>query len=774
MLEINLVSRWEDVRTISHQWNALLADSAADTFFLTWEWISAWWKNYGNGRRLFTLLAKDKGELVGIAPFYIDQLHQYGKRWNALRIIGDGSGDSDYQDCIVRAGLESEVAAAFVEFFVYHRKYWDVIEFESAPEKSPFINAFVEVAAAQLPGIAKESVPCTTITLPSSWEEYLNSLKPRVRSKIRSSLSFLETEIQSVPKACQDVKQLDDWLPILFDLHSRRWQQAGQSGIFGGSAKRNFYADISRTALDMGRLAFYRLDWAERPLALQYGFLYRNRFFLLQEGYDPNFDSVRPGQTLRAWTIRNWIVRGLEVYDFLAGAPKHKLEWGGTTKQSLRIKVTSGALSTWKFIDKPRALELVKSTILPIIPERLQEWRKDFVRERRTRGIKSDQRSGADVRQIFRRVVSRAYSVKPLGALGQAVASAYTLHSIGKRLRVRQEPICQILIYHRVNDDHDPFLGANPVRPFKRHMEFIAANFPIVSLDEIASGAWRSLKEKFCLAVTFDDGYRDNYLNAFPILKRLNIPATVFLTTGSIEEGKLPWYDQVALAFKLTTKKSLQLQISGAPSGLMDTERAQILMMQKTLEWLWGLKTEVRLSHLTDLFPALEVSEAPNLPNFMLNWAEIREMSKNRVTFGGHTVTHPVLSQCTTEAMEKEIVDSKKSIERNLKLPVIHFAYPFGRCGDFDSDTKNILRAAGFKTAVTTIPGYNCVGDDPLELKRFTPWGEDLGLFALQLDFRRVRGFTTQEQNASGLFGRTQWQGQRVSNPVTKARSDVG
>src|ERR1700737_1333161 len=371
MIEITLISRWEELQAISREWNEVLANSCEDTFFLTWEWISAWWNHYGNGRQLFALTAKRQGRLVGIAPLYVDDVKKYGRRWKVLKIIGDGSGDSDYQDCIALAGLEGEVAQAFVDFLAGHRNDWDVMEFESVPETSPFIKAFLDAAKDKFDGMAREVVPCTSVMLPSRWDEYLNLLKPRVRSKVRSSLAFLEKEIRSVPMACSEPKELDEWLPILFDLHTRRWQQTGQSGVFHGEAKRNFYAEISCAALKNGWLAFYRLDWSERPLAMQYGFLYRDRFLLLQEGYDPGFENVRPGQTLRSWTIRHWIENGLKEYDFLAGAPKHKLEWGGITKQSLRIKLTSNSASTWAFIKGEKSIESVKDAIRPVIPERL-------------------------------------------------------------------------------------------------------------------------------------------------------------------------------------------------------------------------------------------------------------------------------------------------------------------------------------------------------------------------------------------------------------------
>jgi len=758
MVEITLISSWEELQAISREWNEVLTNGYEDTFFLTWEWISAWWNHYGNGRQLFVLVAKKQEKLVGIAPWYVDEVKKYGRRWKVLKIIGDGSGDSDYQDCIALAGLEGEVAQAFVDFLALRRRDWDVMEFESVPEGSPFIKAFLDAADKNVAGMAREAVACTSIVLPSRWDEYLNLLKPRVRSKVRSSLAFLEKEVRSVPTACSDPGQLNEWLPILFDLHTRRWQQAGQSGVFHGSAKRNFYAEISRTALEKGWLAFYRLDWGERPLAMQYGFLYKDRFLLLQEGYDPSFENMRPGQTLRAWTLRRWIENGLKEYDFLAGAPKHKLEWGGVQKTSIRITIASEPVSAWMFLRSARASEIIKEGLRHAVPKSVLTWRKNVIAERKNRKIAepASRGFGNSFRAMVRRQVSSAYRSTPLGALARGVASKYSLvyrPEGGPILRRRIDPICQILIFHRVNDDDDPFLVSWPVKAFQQQMELLAKNFSIVSLDALARSDWPK-NQKSCIAVTFDDGYRDNYLNAYPVLKRLGIPATIFLTTGCINTGAIPWYDQVSLAFKLTLRPNLDLGSLGGPVAAMESDVSRLLAMRKSLEWLWSLPTAERLKRLPQLFDALHVPATLSLPNFMLNWDETREMSNNGISFGAHTVSHPVLAKSLPEQMADEIIRSKQTVEKQIRKEVRHFAYPFGRYGDFNDDTKRILQTAGFETAVTTIPGSNGADADLFELRRYSPWQQDPGLFALSIDWRRFVGFTEEEKGVRGLFSK--------------------
>ena len=115
-------------------------------------------------------------------------------------------------------------------------------------------------------------------------------------------------------------------------------------------------------------------------------------------------------------------------------------------------------------------------------------------------------------------------------------------------------------------------------------------------------------------------------------------------------------------------------------------------------------------------------------------------MRARNVTFGAHTVTHPVLSRVTHAQLQEEIQVSKKTIEQKLQADVRHFAYPFGRPSDFNEAAVRCLRDQGFKTAVTTEFGFNSPGDDLLRLKRFTPWASDPAAFALQMDWYRFAG----------------------------------
>jgi CelD/BcsL family acetyltransferase involved in cellulose biosynthesis/peptidoglycan/xylan/chitin deacetylase (PgdA/CDA1 family) len=744
MLRVARYQTWQELQELRSRWNSLLSCSSSDTVFLTWQWCEAWWKNYGSGREISVLAAWDKEELVGVAPLYVDPVRLYGKSWRRLRFIGDGSHDSDYLDCFVKLGCEAETMAAFAGHLGDERESWDWMELDGPRKASACVVALLACAREKNWALKVEPVTCSTLRLPNSWEDYLRMLEPRFRTKVRSSLALLNNSIKSDPVPCASNRDIDSWLALLFDLHTRRWADEGMPGVFRHSTKRSFYRDLSRAALDQGWLTFHRLDWGERPLALQYGLVYRNCFHLLQEAYDPSFSTMRPGFALRAWLMRHWIEKGLSEYDFLAGAAPHKLDWGATEVFSTRLLISASTAGKAMALTVPKLSTQWRESFVQATPTAVLALRRKIVlgADRKTwrpRDSHYHSVNSSGVRRIARRAAAAAYSSALFGRAGRMIATKYTWSPAGRGwklpLRRRERPAVHIFQYHRINADRDPFLGGLAVEAFRAQMQYLASVFPIVSLDQVAQGVFPD-QHQYCAAVTFDDGYRDNFVCAFPILKQLGIPATIFLATGYVDSGQLPWYDQVRLAFKLTTRAYFSVD-RGGPGGSLKVVGSRLSLMERTLGWLRRIPEVERGPGLQEVFRELGVASDVNLPNQMLRWEDIRQMSKQNISFGAHTVTHPVLSQIPVSQLKPEIEGSKRTIEKRLQQPVAHFAYPFGQAADLNNEARHAVQAAGFTTAVTTMWGLNELGDDPLLLKRFTPWETNLAEFKMKLDWFR-------------------------------------
>jgi peptidoglycan/xylan/chitin deacetylase (PgdA/CDA1 family) len=308
----------------------------------------------------------------------------------------------------------------------------------------------------------------------------------------------------------------------------------------------------------------------------------------------------------------------------------------------------------------------------------------------------------------------------------------------GLRLKRRSAPPFLVLIYHRVHPEPGPFMiDAIPPRRFDRQMEHLAAAYHPLPLEELIERSRNGTVPKGAVAVTFDDGYADNFEHAFPILKRHGIPATVFLVTGCVGTGRVPWHDEVLLAFAATRRG--EIRVPGVPASLsLGTVEERRDAAFRALAALKPLPEAERLSSIAALRAELGGGSAGEESGLMLDWDRVRVMRRAGIRFGSHTETHPILSRVNAERAREEVTRSKREIERELEEEVTLFAYPNGRAEDYTDETVALLRDAGYRAAVTTSFGVNEAGDDPFRWRRGTPWEGDPARFALKLAYYRL------------------------------------
>lgn len=305
-------------------------------------------------------------------------------------------------------------------------------------------------------------------------------------------------------------------------------------------------------------------------------------------------------------------------------------------------------------------------------------------------------------------------------------------------VRRRRSNSFQILLYHRIDDGGDAFLASTPTALFKRQMEYLAKSSTVCSLEDAVEAMLRDDLPDNVVVITFDDGYRDNYVNAFPVLTSLSLTATIFLATGCIGSQGILWHDRVFRAFNTTGATLLKKFGPQRKSYSIRTDHEKTRACAELLEVLKGLREEERTLWIDRLIERLAVEDPREVPNLMMNWDEVREMQRSGMSFGSHTVTHPILSTLSMARVEDEITKSKAAIEQELRVPIKTFAYPNGRRGDFTEQTKELLRQTGYTCAVTTICGANG-GDsavpDLMELKRDLVWSKTLHEFAARMAF---------------------------------------
>ena len=726
-------------------WERLLGECASNTIFLTWEWITAWWSVYGKAGELRVLAAFDENDVLrGIAPLRSREVRRYGQSVPALSFVGDGSNDSDYLDFIVTAGHEEKVLEVFQRHWLKDLGKGAVMLLNEIPANSPNLPCFKRLAEAQGALWKEAEVACGTVRLPQTWEEYLGILKPRFRTKVRSVLRSLEARPEVRFGFCENAEQVERLLPVLFDLHTRRWAQDGKPGVFGSDRKRGFYAAVSPHLLDRNWLRFSWLEWNGRILACQYGFEYGGAYFQLQEGYEPAAEHRNPGLGLRAWTIREFLKRGLREYDFLGGVGRHKTDWGAESKQSKQILVSGASLKNIVFSAGPEWEERVREYVKRFVPKKALAARQARLeQQQQPQQPQGEDDSGSSAKQWLRKAAAGCYFHFRVPQLMRPLRDQYQLsfgsNGRGRRLSWsrRKEAAARILYYHRVNDEGDPFFPAISTRLFEQQMAYVARHYKVVAIPELLDRLQHGSPESV-IAITFDDGYRDNYDNAFPVLQRYGLPATIFLATGSMDSRQPLWFEQLALALKKSCREYLDLDLDIPRRFWLRTQTERLDANRRIFAFLRGLQDGEREQWLQEILRQIGAGDDQERQNRMLTWEQVRQMKAHGVDFGGHTVTHPFISKLARDRVSWEVSQCKRRIEEESQCAVEYFAYPNGREEDFAKWNKEVIRDAGYRAALTTIWGLNYRSTDPMELRRGGPWEQTASLFAYKLDWYQL------------------------------------
>jgi peptidoglycan/xylan/chitin deacetylase (PgdA/CDA1 family) len=271
-----------------------------------------------------------------------------------------------------------------------------------------------------------------------------------------------------------------------------------------------------------------------------------------------------------------------------------------------------------------------------------------------------------------------------------------------------------ILGYHRVLasprvDPLDRRLQVSDSQ-FQQHMQILARRFSIVPLQELVTRLTAGEKTDGVAAVTFDDGYADNYLCAFPILSRMGIPATIFLATDYIEHARPFWMDRLAWYLCRTAGAVLTLPAElGGGIDLTSSERVRQAYLDLRAK-LQVLEDGCRREHLLNLLGAADPPDSRPLA-----WDEILRMHRQGMGFGAHTRTHPSLTALSDAWLRQEIEASRDLITTRLGTKPALFAYPFSHV---DGRVSRMVETAGFCGAVTSRAGVCLSGSQRFLLPR--------------------------------------------------------
>ena len=313
------------------------------------------------------------------------------------------------------------------------------------------------------------------------------------------------------------------------------------------------------------------------------------------------------------------------------------------------------------------------------------------------------------------------YEIIKNAAVAAAKSSAFTRFVQLLENADGQKPgLLRVLTYHRIDEPTrrpwlDPALISASPKDFDEQMSYLATYYKIVALNDVLTALKSRDKKDLpprAVLVTFDDGYCDFQEQAWPILRRYKIQATLFVPTAYPDQPEQTfWWDDLYQAL-LNTNRTDDLS---SPIGMFSlaTTESRRQAYQRLKNYLKTLKHNEAISSVKEFCNELGVQPATNS---IMSWNSLRKLSRDGLTLGAHTRTHPLLNRISLEEARQEVMGSFEDLQHEIGFALPIFAYP---SGELSNDVVSMLEREGFSLAFTTKRGINDLHHmNPLRIQR--------------------------------------------------------
>lgn len=277
-----------------------------------------------------------------------------------------------------------------------------------------------------------------------------------------------------------------------------------------------------------------------------------------------------------------------------------------------------------------------------------------------------------------------------------------------------------VLVFHRVLERPDPLFPSelDAVR-FDALLAWIKRYFNVIPLDEALRQLETARLPSRAAAITFDDGYADNFLVALPLLQRHGLTSTFFVATGFLDGGRM-WNDTVIESIRASPLATLDLGALNLGQHAIPSIEERRVAIDAVIARVKYLPHEHRSAVANEIAQIAHV-RAPN--HLMMTSDQVRALHLSGMQIGAHTVSHPILAKLDAPQARSEIADSKLALQELLLQRIGLFAYPNGKPGvDYLPEHATLVRDLGFDAAVSTSVGAARQGTDLFQIPRFTPW----------------------------------------------------
>jgi len=333
-MTLRIVSTTTQLIDLKSAWHSLTKEPLR-----SFDWNLSWWLNFGDDFELRTYCFEQEGQVVGIAPFFID-------RWvgqQRLRFLGSGTTCSDYAEIIatpearcdfinaIAADLQSSSSIGMLELEGIRGNQVDELICESIGK------SFQEKPFWQY---ACELEPTWVLEMPDSWEQFLSSSSKSLRRKVRKAEKRMDAG-ELVVRSTLDGLDFESAFDVLVDLHQQRFESKGEPGVFSDPRFTSFLKDAIDLLRQSQRAEILVGYAGDDPIVAQLYLISDSGPQLYQSGVRIDKMNMEPGHTLFTYAVRKAMSQGYPVFDFLRGSEPYKPYWGAVPQQLLKVRCVS-------------------------------------------------------------------------------------------------------------------------------------------------------------------------------------------------------------------------------------------------------------------------------------------------------------------------------------------------------------------------------------------------------------------------------------------------
>jgi CelD/BcsL family acetyltransferase involved in cellulose biosynthesis len=346
-MQVTRINDIDELARLSTAWNRL----AGDVPFRQSQWLIPWWRHYGpvigSAQRqveLFTLGVYEAGELVGLAPWYLDRSAARGR---IVRFLGSGEVCSDYLTILAAPGRRDEVADALADWLTRvggstGPDSWDMLALAGVERGDPMISRLVARLYTARAGVFVQAAANTwRIDLPTDWHEYLERLSKSHRKQIRRLERRVLDTGQVVMHTATSPEGLHEGWQHLTTLHQRRMQSLGQCGCFSSPTFAAFHSEATVRLFRAGQVRLHWLERAGRTIAAEYHLVGGRTLYVYQGGIEPALLRDEPGRLATIATLRLALADNFRGFDFCRGDEGYKAHWRAVAHKTVDWRVAA-------------------------------------------------------------------------------------------------------------------------------------------------------------------------------------------------------------------------------------------------------------------------------------------------------------------------------------------------------------------------------------------------------------------------------------------------